>query len=128
MFKNKRDKLKETQRPLNSKIDVYAKVKTTNDMKETVFDFKKVDTIWVQVVPQTGKLQTQQMDTILANVSHKIYARYNSCKYLNDGVENKELTKDMYIMHRDKRFDIKYILNPYFSDEWLEIFVEEVIE
>lgn len=128
MIKSKNNKMAETQRPLNSKVDVYAKIKTKNDMKETVFDFDVVDSIWVQIVPQTGKLQTQQADTILANVTHKIYARFNACKYLNNGIENKEMTKDMYIMYRGKRFNIKYILNPYFEDEWLEIFAEEVIE
>jgi len=31
-------------------------------------------------------------------------------------------------MFRGKRYDIKFILNPFFADEFLEIFTEQVIE
>ncbi|WP_222126731.1 phage head closure protein [Paenibacillus sp. 32O-W] len=102
----------------NKRINVYGKVKFTNDQGKTAYRDEKIKTIWANIVPQTGRLQTQQADTILANVTHKIIVRYDA---------GKDILNNMYLVYRDHRFDIKYILNPYFKNETLEIFVEEVI-
>ena len=104
---------------LNKRIDVYSKVKVENELGEIDYEYKKSKTIWASIRPQTGSLQNQQADTILSNVTHKIIVMYDSAK---------EITQDMYFIYKDHRFDIKYILNPYFKNETLEIFCEEVIE
>lgn len=101
------------------RIDVYSRVKIENELGEVDYNYIKLKSVWAEIRPQTGSLQQQQANTILANVTHKIIIRYDSCK---------DLTNDMYIIFREKRFDIKYILNPYFKNETLEIFCEEVIE
>lgn len=103
---------------LRHRIDIYANVKYENELGETSYKFDKLKTIWASIIPQTGKLQTQQADTILTNVTHKIIVRYNA---------GKDITKDMKIHFRDHEFEIRYILNPYFKNETLEIFVEEVL-
>lgn len=100
------------------RIDIIENVKTKNELGETTYEFKKVKSIWAAVVPQTGKLQNQQAETILTNVTHKIIVRYNS---------GKSITKDMQIFFRGHRFEIKYILNPYFRNETLEIFCQELM-
>ncbi|MBM7607571.1 SPP1 family predicted phage head-tail adaptor [Lysinibacillus composti] len=100
------------------RIDILENIKTTNELEETIYKFEKTKSIWAAIVPQTGALQRQQADTILTNVTHKIIVRYNA---------GKDITKDMQIQFRDHKFEIKYILNPYFSNETLEIFVQEVL-
>jgi SPP1 family predicted phage head-tail adaptor len=118
-MKTRQEKQKELLITTNVKIDVYKKVKYTNKLKEKAFYPKKIDSVWAQIIPQTGKLQNQAADTMLANVSHKIKVRYAA---------GKNITEDMYFIARGKRFNIKYILNPYYSNEWLEIFCEQVVE
>lgn len=118
-MKNRQEKQKELLITTNVKIDIYGKVKKINELKENINEYGKVDSIWAQVIPQTGKLQNQVVDTVLANVSHKIKVRYAA---------GKNISEDMYVMARGKRFNIKYILNPYYSNEWLEIFCEQVVE
>lgn len=103
---------------LRHKIDVYGKVKYTNEQGKTAYRDDKIKTISAEIVPQTGKLQAQQANTILSNVTHRIMVRYHA---------GKDITNDMHLMFRGHRFDIRYILNPYFKNETLEIFVEEVI-
>ena len=98
---------------------MHGNVKTTNELEETTYSFQKLKTIWANIIPQTGSVQTQQADTILTNVTHKIIVRYNA---------GKDITKDMQIYFREKRFEIKYILNPYFKNESLELFVTELME
>jgi SPP1 family predicted phage head-tail adaptor len=104
---------------LRNKIDIYANTKIVNALGETSYKFEKVKSIWSSVIPQTGKLQNQQAETILTNVTHKIIVRYSA---------GKDITKDMKILFRGHRFEILYILNPYFKNEVIEIFCQELID
>lgn len=104
---------------LNHKIDIHGNKKTTNELNETSYKFMKIKTIYAEIVPQTGNLQNQQAETILTNVTHKIIVRYTA---------GKDITKDMQIHFRGHRFEIKFILNPYFKNETLEIFCQELID
>lgn len=104
---------------LRHRIDVYGNQKYINELGEASYRFEKIKSLWASIMPQTGKLQNQQADTILTNVTHKIIVRYSA---------GKEITKDMQISFRGHHFEIKYILNPYFRNETLEIFCEELID
>lgn len=103
---------------LRHKIEVHGNKKVTNELNETTYKFSLIKTLFAEVIPQTGSLMKQQADTILTNVTHKIVVRYDS---------GKNITKDMQIHFRGHKFEIKYILNPYFSNETLEIFVQELM-
>ena len=100
------------------RIEIHGKIEYENAAGETSVKHGKIKSIWAQIVPQTASLQKQQADTILTNVTHKIVVRYEA---------GKDITHDMEIKYKHHLFKIKYILNPYFSNETLEIFVEEVI-
>lgn len=104
---------------LRHKIDIFSNVKIENELSETSYSFQKIKSIWAEIIPQTATLQKQQAETILTNVTHKIIIRYSA---------GKDITKDMQIMFRGHRFEIKYILNPYFKNETLEIFCQELID
>lgn len=103
---------------MRHRIDVYGNVKYTNELEETSYRFDKLLSLWASLIPQTGSLQNQAADTILTNVTHKVIVRYAS---------GKDISKDMQIHFRGKKFEIKYILNPYFLNETLEIFCQELI-
>ena len=104
---------------LRHRIEVYGNVQYENELGETTVKFDKLKTIWASIVPQTGSLQKQAVDTVLTNVTHKIIVRYEA---------GHDITKDMEIRFRGKEFEIKYILNPYFRNETLEIFCQELME
>ncbi|EON70461.1 phage head closure protein [Lysinibacillus sphaericus] len=103
---------------LKHRIDIYANVEYENELGETSHSFEKLKTIWSAIIPQTGSLQKQQADTILTNVTHKIIIRYSA---------GNDISKEMKIKFRNHEFEIRYILNPYFNNETLEIFVQEVL-
>ena len=100
------------------RIEIHGNIESLNRLNEKTFTFDKLKSIWAAIIPQTGSLQRQQADTILTNVTHKIIVRYSA---------GKDITKEMEIRYKNHRFAIKYILNPYFANETLEIFVEEVL-
>lgn len=104
---------------LRHRIEILTNQKAKNELEETIYKFLPVKKIWAAIIPQTGSLQKQVADTILTNVTHKIIVRYNA---------GNEITKDMRIRFKDHEFEIKYILNPYFKNETLEIFVQEVLK
>ncbi len=105
---------------LDKKISIWDNnVEFINEVNEKDYRPGLIKSIWSEIIPQTGSLQKQQANTILSNVTHKIKVRYAS---------GKEITQDMWFIFKGHRFDIKYILNPFFSNEFLEIFCEEVIE
>lgn len=103
---------------LRNRIEIHENVPYKNELGETAYRFQKVNTLWASLVPQTGKLQYQQAETILTNVTHKVIVRYSA---------GKDVTKDMQLYYKGRRYAIRYILNPYEKNETLEIFCEELI-
>ncbi|OOM81788.1 phage head-tail joining protein [Clostridium puniceum] len=104
---------------LDKRIEIWGNIEFLNkELNETEFEKKKIKNIWSKIIPQTGSLQKQQANTVLSNVTHKIKVRYAAAK---------DVTQDMWFIYKGHRFDIKYILNPYYSNEFLEIFCEEII-
>lgn len=103
---------------LQHKISVHANSRVKDELGETNYEFIEIKKIWSAIIPQTGTLQKQEAETILTNVTHKIIIRFNA---------GKDITKDMQIHFKGHRFEIKYILNPYFNNETLEIFCQELL-
>lgn len=103
---------------LKHRIDIYGNIEYENAIGETSYKYDKIKTIWAAIIPQTASLQKQQADTILTNVTHKVIVRYSA---------GNDITKEMKIHFKNHKFDIKYILNPYFNNVTLEIFVQEVL-
>lgn len=102
---------------MRGKLTVWQNQKFENELKETDYRDEPIMETWAEIIPQTGSLQRAAAETILSKVTHKIIVRYNS---------GKEIKQDMWLTFRGHRFDIKFILNPYFRNEKLEIFCEEV--
>jgi SPP1 family predicted phage head-tail adaptor len=104
---------------LNKRIEVWGKNKFQNELLETDYVDKKIKSIWGCLLPQTGRAKRGQVDTISSNTTIKLIVRYSS---------GKDISEDMWIIYMGHRFDIDYILNPYFKNETLEIYCTEVVE
>lgn len=119
LLKNKNDVMKDLLRVTNHKVQAWKKEKIEDEQYQVSFTEVLFKEIGAQIIPQTAKLQRGQVENIVSNTTHKIVCRYEA---------GKDITQDMYIIFRNKKFDINYILNPYFNNEWLELFCQEVIE
>lgn len=104
---------------LRHKVAWYQKLKAKNEQGKTTYEDRFVKYIWCDIIPQTNNMQHRPADTILTKCTHKI-----KCRYLS----GKEIQNNGHFIYRGRRFDIKYVTEPYFAQEYLEIFVEEVIE
>lgn len=116
---------KRTTNNLNRYIAIYGDKKYTNDLGEEAEKFGKLKSFWAEIIPQTGALQRQQADTIITNVTHKIKARYSALKSVFGDDINKLIK--MEIRYKNHRFEIKYAIDPYFDNKFVEIFVQEVL-
>ncbi|MCG7410580.1 head-tail adaptor protein [Paenibacillus sp. ACRRX] len=103
---------------MRHRMELWGNVDSINELLETSIKPKRMRDVWCEIIPQTGTMQRAQADTIISKCTHKIKMRYGS---------GKDIKPDMWLQFGVQRFDIKYILNPYFRNESLEIFVEEVV-
>ncbi|NGM81291.1 head-tail adaptor protein [Paenibacillus sp. 7124] len=104
---------------LRNKLEVWKNELVIGELKAKQKKPVKVKEIWAQIIPQTGSIGRREgIETILTNCTNKLIVRYNS---------GKDITSDMWFKYRGNRFDILYILNPYFANESLEIFLSESV-
>lgn len=104
---------------LDKRIEIWGKNTIKNELNEIDCAEEKIKEVWSSITPQTGSIKKAQAGTFFADVTTKITIRYSAFK---------ELKNDNWIIFKGHRFDIKYILNPFFKNETLEIFCSEVIE
>ncbi len=108
---------------LNKKILIYKKSESveTNEIGQPIEIKSVIGQPYAEIIPKTGSLLAGRAgDTVLSNTTHMIRIRYNK-KY--EFLHNSK----NWVEYQDHRFEINYILNPYFKNETLEIFVSEVI-
>ena len=60
---------------LRNRIDCYAKKKTKNEFGEVTFEYTKMCSVWAKIVPQSGKNEDLDGNSINANITHKITVR-----------------------------------------------------
>ena len=114
---------------LNKKVQIWGKIKAIDSEGNQEIDVLNqeidepvcISTVWAEIVPKTGSmLSGRAADTVLSRTTHMIKIRYKA-EYERLKASNNWLVYDGH------RFNIDYILNPYFSNEFLEIFCNEVI-
>ncbi len=112
---------------LDKRVEIWGKTPVENiagepeidELGTQIYDDTMLAEVWAQVSPRTGSLLAgRSADTILSKVTHKIIIRYSAFPALS--VAN-------WIMYQGHRFNIDYVLNPDFRNEYLEIFVNEQV-
>lgn len=104
---------------LKNKVDFYGKSKIENELGEVDFDYKKIKTIWGEITPQGGTIKESQAGNIYADISHKITIRAN---------ELKNISNDMYFIHKDLKYNVKYSYPNFKYRDSVDIFCSLVVE
>lgn len=104
---------------LNCRIDVYGKIKLINDLNEIEYKYDKLTSVWAEVIPQNGNLQSSEVNVRYANVSHKITIRKNS---------KLNISNEMYFVFQGQRYDIEYFNPNYKYNDRIEVFCNLVVE
>lgn len=104
---------------LNRKIELWRREAgdTRNEIGTKNYSDSKAADVWANIQPQTAKqINGAFAETKLQETTHKITIRYRP-----------DITHDMWFRYRNERYDIIYILNPSFTDEYLEIYCSVVV-
>lgn len=104
---------------LRNRIDVYGKIEFENELGEKDYRYDKIKSIWAEIIPGTGSVQTSEGNTTYADVSHKIVIRSNAIA---------KLTNDMYFIYQNQRYNIKYFNPNYKYRDSIEILCSLVVE
>ncbi len=96
-------------------------VQQFNELGQNILEDSVLGQPFAEVIPKTGSLLSGRAgDTVLSKTTHLFRIRYNKKYEFLKNTQN-------WIIHKGKRFDIDFILNPYSKNESLEIFCTEVI-
>ena len=104
---------------LRHRIDVYAKMESQTEFGEIKYDYKKVSSVWADIVPKSGRENSIQGDSIQVSVTHKITIR-------NGGI--KEPRNDMYFEFRGQRYEVLYFMPHYKKNDLIEFYCKLIIE
>ncbi|NFA43370.1 head-tail adaptor protein [Clostridium botulinum] len=102
---------------LKNKLIIYDKVAAKNELLEDVFIYKPIKTVWGEIINWGGSSRNTTGDVVESSTSHRIIIR-------NTAIKN--VTEDMYFVHKGIRYDVEYY-NPCFKDgSFLEFLVKRV--
>lgn len=102
---------------LRNKLTIYSKTAATNEIGEDIFNYSPLKTVWGEILTWGGSNVQATGNTTQESTSHRIIIRSNAVK---------NLTTDMYFVHKGIRYDIEYF-NPSFKyRDFTEILVKRV--
>lgn len=104
---------------LKNLIEVWGKVKFTNDFLEEDYKWDKLKCVWSEIIPIGGSLAAGQGDTIYSKVTHRITIRDKSIP---------DLSNDMYFIYNGLRYDINFFQPNYKYKDAIEIMCTLVIQ
>jgi SPP1 family predicted phage head-tail adaptor len=109
---------------LNKYVTIQRRVPSQDpESGEETWDFVDVFDAWGSVMPLTGKEFWAPTQGEVASATHRWRIRYR-----NDVDATMRLTYKRSVADPVRYFDIKAVLNPYESDEFLDLITEELID
>lgn len=97
---------------LTNYIDVYGNVEVENELGEVDYDYRKIKSVWAEIVPQTGNV-VKVLDTPdYASIKHKITIRNGAIPNLNNS---------MHFEYKGQQYDIDYFNPNYKNRNLVEI-------
>ncbi len=104
---------------LNHRIDVYGHVEDETEFCELTYGYKRISSVWAEIVPKTGRENNIQGESIQVSVTHKITIRSRAIK---------KPRNDMYFEFRGQRYEVLYFMPHYKNNELIEFYCKLIIE
>ena len=104
---------------LRSRVTVLRRVKKTNELGETIYDYEPERKIWARIVPTTGRMESLEGEMDRTAVTHRVTVRRASVP---------ELNTDLRLRFREQDYQVQYFYPNYRDGGFLDIFVKLVVE
>ena len=103
---------------LDKKVEVYQKQKIINDLGQTEYKYSLLKRVWANIMPTSTKVSNYIAETDVAEYTFKFILRGNSIK---------NLTRDMYFIYKNQRYDIEYFVPNFKNRDRVEIICKLVV-
>lgn len=104
---------------LDKKIEVYKKQKIINDIGQTEYKYSLHKKVWASIMPTSTKVSNYIAETDRAEHTFKFIIRENSIK---------DITRDMYFIYKNQRYNIEYFVPNFKNKDRKEIICKLVVE
>ncbi len=104
---------------LRHRVDVYGKTESRTEFVELTYNYKKILTVWAEVLPKSGKENSVLGDSVQVSVTHKITVRNGSIK---------EPRNDMYFVFKGQKYEVLYFMPHYKRNDLVEFYCKLIIE
>ena len=104
---------------LRHRIDVFLRTENKTEFGELTYDYKKVSSVWAEIIPESGKENNIDGDSLRVSVSHKITVR-------NGAIKNPR--NDMYFEFKGQRYEVIYFMPHYKKNDLIEFYCKLIIE
>ena len=104
---------------LNHRIDVYRRIESETEFGELTYGYKKILSVWAEIVPKTGRENNIEGESVQVSVTHKITVRNKAIK---------EPRNDMYFIFKGQRYEVLYFMPHYKSNDLIEFYCKLIIE
>ena len=103
---------------LDKKVEVYQKQKIINDLGQTEYKYSLLKRVWANIMPTSTKVSSYIAETDVAEYTFKFILRGNSIK---------NLTRDMYFIYKNQRYNIEYFVPNFKNRDRVEIICKLVV-
>lgn len=104
---------------LRHRVDVFLKSESKTEFGEVAYKYKKLSSVWAEVMPKTGRESTLDGNSIQTSVTHKITVRDKAIK---------EPRNDMYFVFKGQRYEVLYFMPHYKRNDLIEFYCKLIIE
>ncbi len=106
---------------LRHRIEVFSKIKGETEFDELRYNYKKILTVWAEIVPsnKTGQEIKMEGNSLKESVTHKITVRNSAVK---------EPRNDMYFIFRGQKYEVIYFMPHYKENDLIEFYCKLIIE
>ncbi len=104
---------------LRHRIDVFSGTESKTEFGELTYKYEKVQTVWAEIVPKTGRENTLDGNSIQASITHKITVRNGAIK---------KPRNDMYFEYKGQHYEVMYFMPNYKKNNVIEFYCKLIIE
>ncbi len=101
---------------LNKRVTLVGATESENAIGQTVLHDGDIASMWASIEPVRGR-QYYDAKKLRDEAAYKVTVRYR-----------KGVTREMRIRFKDRTFEIKDIINPYESNQFLELMCAEKVQ
>ena len=103
---------------LDKKVEVYEKQEVRNDLGQIEYKYYLLKKVWANIIPTSTKVSNYVAETNVAEYTFKFILRENSIK---------NLTRDMYFIYKNQRYNIEYFVPNFKNRDRVEIICKLVV-